>query len=283
MILLVKTKGKDMGQTPKSDKIHQLLSQMWQDYIAINPMAQKIHQLFTQKGEEVINDHIALRTFRHPRLGLEVISKPFLESGFEYKGDYHFPDKKLFAKHYQHPDENLPKIFISELKLEECSLELKKEISSLIEQIPKGQEHDFSFSSMGRPWKITKALYDKLNKESEYAAWVSAFGYRPNHFTVFVNRLKNFPTLESLNQFLKESGIKLNSSGGEIKGSPEVYLEQSSTLANLIEVSFQDGIHQIPACYYEFAKRYKLPSGSLYHGFVAASADKIFESTNRGQ
>ena len=32
--------------------------------------------------------------------------------------------------------------------------------------------------------------------------------------------------------------------------------------------------------YYELAKRYPLPSGELFQGFVPASADKIFESTD---
>ena len=120
-------------------------------------------------------------------------------------------------------------------------------------------------------------------KESDYAAWVSAFGYRPNHFTVFINELKKFSDIHVLNDFLKEQGFKLNSSGGEVKGSKEVCLEQSSTLANNIEVSFEDKKLTIPACYYEFARRYPLPDGKLYQGFVAASADKIFESTKDGQ
>jgi hypothetical protein len=37
----------------------------------------------------------------------------------------------------------------------------------------------------------------------------------------------------------------------------------------------------VPACYYEFARRYPIANGELYQGFIAASADKIFESTNR--
>ena len=68
-----------------------------------------------------------------------------------------------------------------------------------------------------------------------------------------------------------------------MKGSKEVCLEQSSTLANNIEVEFEDGKLTIPACYYEFAKRYPMKNGELYQGFVAASADKIFESTKQGQ
>ncbi|MFP3457566.1 DUF1338 family protein, partial [Psychrobacter sp. SIMBA_152] len=72
----------------------------------------------------------------------------------------------------------------------------------------------------------------------------------------------------------------LNTSGGEVKGSPEVLLEQSSTLADEYAVTFSDGDMRIPSCFYEFAIRYPKPDGEIYTGFVAASADKIFESTN---
>jgi hypothetical protein len=100
---------------------------------------------------------------------------------------------------------------------------------------------------------------------------------------VLINALKKHTDILELNDFLKANGFKLNASGGEVKGSKEVYLEQSSTLANNIEVAFTDGKLTIPACYYEFAKRYPTKDGSLYTGFVATSADKIFESTRHGQ
>ena len=260
-----------------------LLDKMWQDYIAINPLAKKISDLLIAQGEKIQNDHIALRTFNHPRVGLDVMAKPFLEAGYKYGGDYHFPEKKLYAKHYEHPDHSLPKIFISELKLEEFSTELRKTVNDFVDQIPAGAEHAFDFVSGGRPWKVTTKTYNDLMKESDYAAWVAAFGYRPNHFTVFINELKNFSDITVLNDYLKAQGFKLNASGGEVKGSKEVCLEQSSTLANNIEVTFDDGKLTIPACYYEFAKRYPLKNGQLYQGFVASSADKIFESTRNGQ
>lgn len=260
-----------------------LLDKMWSDYIAINPLAQKIHDLLIEEGEKISNDHIALRTFNHPRVGLDVLAKPFLESGYEYKGDYQFIEKKLYAKHYEHTDHTKPKIFISELKLEEFSPNLRSTIENLIEQIPQGAEAVFDFISGGRPWKVDTKTYNELLKESDYAAWVAAFGYRPNHFTVFINELKKYSDIRVLNEFLKSQGFKLNSSGGEVKGSQEVLLEQSSTLANNVDVKFEDGTLNIPACYYEFAKRYPTKEGKLYQGFVAASADKIFESTKVGQ
>jgi hypothetical protein len=271
------------GDYMESQTLQALLDKMWADYVAINPLAQRIYDLLSSHGESVLNDHIALRTFNHPRVNVDVLAQPFLQCGYQYKGDYHFPEKKLFAKHYEHTDHTQPKIFISELKLEEFSPALRAKVEELINQIPQGMENNFDFVSTGRPWSVSTNDYQELLKESDYAAWVSAFGYRPNHFTVFINELKNFSDIRILNEYLKTQGVKLNASGGEVKGSREVLLEQSSTLANNIDVKFDDGVLNIPACYYEFAKRYSLENGDLYQGFVAASADKIFESTKQGQ
>ena len=46
-------------------------------------------------------------------------------------------------------------------------------------------------------------------------------------------------------------------------------------------VRFNEGEFTIPGSYYEFAKRYALPSGLMFQGFIEGSADKIFESTNK--
>jgi hypothetical protein len=48
-----------------------------------------------------------------------------------------------------------------------------------------------------------------------------------------------------------------------------------------VTLNFTDGKFQVPACYYEFAKRYAGADGKLYQGFIEKSADKIFESTNK--
>lgn len=95
-----------------------------------------------------------------------------------------------------------------------------------------------------------------------------------------INHLSRFKTVAEINQTLKDNGYRVNSSGGEIKGSPEELLEQSSTMADRADVRFTDQTAAIPSCFYEFARRYAKPDGELYSGFVAASADKIFESTD---
>ena len=140
--------------------------------------------------------------------------------------------------------------------------------------------HADNFLYSGRHWAISKEDYDILLDESEYAAWLAAWGFRANHFTVSVNHLNHIDTLSDVNEQLKSAGFVLNSAGGEIKGGPEVYLAQSSTMADKAEVAFSDVAAVIPSCFYEFAQRYTMPNGERYQGFVAASADKIFESTN---
>lgn len=260
--------------------IDQLLDKMWQDYILLNPGAQKIVELFESRGDKVVNDHIALRTYNLPKVGIAKLAKPFLDNGYVEGGDYHFEEKKLYAKHFQHSDPSKPKIFISELLVEKFSPELQATVKKVVDQIDESDVEKFDFTCTGRTWEMDSETYEKLNNESEYAAWLAAIGFRPNHFTVFVNELKSFNNLEDLNSTLKDAGFALNDSGGEIKGSQDVFLEQSSTKADKIEISFSDKKMTIPSCYFEFAKRYPLEDGNLYQGFVAKSADKIFESTN---
>ena len=254
---------------------------LWAEYIGKNPAAKRIYDLLTARGETVINDHIALRTFNDPRVGVEVLAKPFIAAGYKECGEYEFKVKKLAAKHYEHPDANAPKVFISELKLAEFSQELQSKVQSALGQLDQELliSPDLLFS--GRPWQpIAYADYQKLLTESEYAAWLLAYGFCANHFTVNVNELKTLAGLEELNAFLEAEGYVLNSSGGKIKGTKEQLLQQSSTMAEKTLVQFSDGKYEVPACYYEFAKRYPKADGKLYSGFIAASADKIFESTN---
>jgi hypothetical protein len=104
-----------------------------------------------------------------------------------------------------------------------------------------------------------------------------------NHFTVLFNALTSFEDLATLNQFLVGNGFLLSHAGGTIKGTPADLLEQSSTRAEIVEVEFADTRVRIPSCYYEFARRYPRPDGTLFPGFVPASADKIFESTDVGR
>ncbi len=261
--------------------IEDLLSQLQNDYLVLNPQVKTIQDLIEAKGETIVNDHIAFRTYNLPKVNIRVLAKTFIDLGYQPKDQYDFTEKKLNAQHFQHENEKLPKIFISELIVEKFSDKLQSIVKTIVDQIPEDLTKQWDFCASKRSWDISFEDYETLKKESEYAAWVSAFGFCANHFTIFVNELNQFESLQDLNNFLKDNDIKLNDSGGEIKGSPETYLEQSSSMAAEIEVKFTNGIKHIPSCYYEFARRYPLPNGNLFHGFIAKSADKIFESTQK--
>lgn len=259
-----------------------IFDRLWDQYAGENPSAAKIHELFSRENRPLINDHVAFRTFNDPRVNIDVLAKPFLEAGYEPEGDYTFEAKKLRARHYEIPGSpESPRVFISELLLEEFSTFLQACIREELDRVPNGLLASPDLIHAGSIFKpLSYQIYTRLREESEYAAWLYVFGFRANHFTVSINYLMDFQEIEQVNTFLKEAGYILNSSGGEVKGTPAQLLEQSSTLADQVELDFEEGRYTVPACYYEFAKRYPDSRGKLFSGFIAGSADKIFESTD---
>lgn len=260
-------------------QVTKLFNNIWQQYLAVTPSADKIHQLLGN-GNDVINDHVAYRTFNLEKVNLEKLASHLLTIGYSECGQYDFAAKKLTAKHFEHSNNTMPKVFISELRVEEFSENVQQIIHKLVDQLPENISDQENFLYSGRTWDVSSTDYQTLLDESEYAAWLAAWGYRANHFTVSINHLDNFDCIIAVNDSLKEAGHNLNITGGEIKGNETVKLEQSSTLADKAIVEFTDKSMEIPSCFYEFAKRYPQADGELYTGFVAASADKIFESTN---
>ena len=110
-----------------------------------------------------------------------------------------------------------------------------------------------------------------------------------NHYTISVHELPApFNELHNFNDFLKSIGIKLNSSGGEIKTSTDGLLLQSSSVAEQVQATFKfQKTKNIAGSYVEFAQRNPmpeyahLPSESIKsihrrEGFEAGNADKIF-------
>jgi hypothetical protein len=259
-----------------------LFDKLWKIYTEQNPSVQRVYDLFVNEGETVENDHIAFRTYDDPRVNVDVLAKPFLAAGYEEKGDYQFEAKKLYAKHYEHKtDTRAPRVFISQLKTAEFSDFLQETVKRIIDKIPEDllRSDDLIFS--GNSWEIPSyEVYQQLRDESEYAGWLYVYGFCANHFTVSVNYLEKLNSVQKVNQFLKDKGFLINDSGGEIKGTPAELLEQSSIKSEIVGVDFQEGSFEVPGCYYEFARRYPDQDGKLYSGFIAKSADKIFESTD---
>lgn len=255
-----------------------LLKTLWNNYIDITPSVAKIKSILKLNNDFIFSDHIAFRSINTQLLGIDSISKPFLELGYTIRDKYYFEEKKLRAIHLENyilP--NMPKIFISELLMHECSPFLRRTLLNTFSNVHSKKE---ALLTSGRNWKIKYSCYKRLAQESEYASWLYVHGIRVNHFTLDVNRLPNY-NIESLCNKLKTLGINLNQSGGVIKGHQSKGLKQASTMADKIWVKFEDLYHQIkiPSCYVEFAER-SLINNNYFNGFLVNSANKIFESTN---
>lgn len=262
-------------------ELDQWFANLWDDYVAIAPRVSSIRQLLEARGEVVANDHVAFRTLNIAPIDLESLGAIIEGLGYEPFDDYRFPVKKLRARSYVRA--GYPRVFLSELLVDELDdpkdqVLLRELAASVSPDRVSGPDAFWS----GRMWPaIRHERYLELRERSEYGAWFAVLGLRPNHFTVSVNSLTTFEGLDDLLDFVATSGFALNESGGRIKGSRDVLLEQGSTLADQVEVEFAEGAPVVtPTCYYEFALRHPTPSGALYDGFVAASADKIFESTD---
>src|SRR6266487_3485841 len=254
---------------------------------------------------EIENDHIAFRTIGVPFLGIKSLEKIFLHYGFEKKDHYYFPAKKLDAYWYASPSPEYPRIFISELRVNELSEKAQNIIHSYTNEVTADPVLKINLDDADAVdaflhsglWRVpTLEDYLALTKESEYAAWVIYNRYYLNHFTISVHNLKEgYNTIADFNAFLERNGFTLNDSGGKIKVSPDGNLLQSSTVAEMIEATFANGAkHRISGFYVEFAERKVLKqfenlTSSVIkrehrrEGFEANNADKIFESTYSSQ
>ena len=114
-----------------------LFVRLWDKYVTITPSAHKIHALLVgeENGDDIVNDHVAFRTFNLDKPRLDKLAAHFLALGYEEKGQYDFEAKKLDAKHFEHPDDTKPKVFISELRVGELSQQAQDIISRLFKQM----------------------------------------------------------------------------------------------------------------------------------------------------
>lgn len=257
---------------------------------------------------EIENDHIAFRTMGVPNLGIASFEKIFLHLGYQKRDPYFFAEKRLNAFWYSPPEDSFPRIFVSELRIGDLSPEAQSIIRSYTDVVKADPADSLDLNNgceidafLHRPlWRVpTLQDYERLERESEYAAWVIYNRYYLNHFTVSIHNLPRHRTIDEFNAYLESHGFKLNSAGGKAKRSPDGLLNQSSTVAALVEAEFSDGQggtvkRMISGSYVEFAERKVLPQFAALSeteikrthrrdGFEAQNADKIFESTYSAQ
>ncbi|CAH1431688.1 unnamed protein product [Lactuca virosa] len=305
------TNGSHFSSSSGGDSFFRsVLSSMEQVYLNRNPTAKAILELVgSTDANQICYDHIAYRTFGVNGYGIDSISKFFLDFGYTQREELRFPKKKLKALWFSPPNVSsinggsgvhgpLPRIFISELLVDQMSLQAQEIIRKYTGLSGAGHKHTVLSSALGcLTWpKPSHDEFQQLASESEYAAWTLVNGYMVNHVTISTHRLKSrLKNIKNFNEFIEDKGFKLNSEGGVLKVSPDALLLQSSTVADSIPFEFSDGIKEsVPCSYIEFAERivlpeYKdLPEDKVQEvhrrdGFEVGNADKIFESTSMDQ
>ncbi|KAA2242508.1 DUF1338 domain-containing protein [Chitinophaga agrisoli] len=288
----------------------QVLNGLMQRYMERVPDVKAIIQTMIKEGiipapEAIENDHIAFRTMGVPQLGMQSLEKIFLHYGYTKRDAYYFREKKLDAYWYAPPAPHFPRIFLSELRVQDLSPRAQQLITGYTDEVKTDPVDALNLDDAAAVdtflhsglWRLpTLEDYKTLAAESEYAAWVIYNRYYLNHFTISVHNLpQGYNTIADFNDFLERSGFTLNNAGGKIKVSPDGALLQSATVANMITATFANNEnYRIAGSYVEFAERKALPQFAHLpaaelkrehrrDGFEAGNADKIFESTYRSQ
>ncbi|PAX53402.1 DUF1338 domain-containing protein [Brunnivagina elsteri] len=299
----------------KPENIQLFWDSLWQDYINRVKYAKIYQKMIINAGGTVSNDHIAFRSLRlnininktQINLGIKLFEPILNRLGYEAAGEYFFPDTHLYACHYKHPEQekySLPKLFISELIVEE----LPDEIAAIIRKTVSNGNFDCFLQSSKDNFEIdnTNLILNaketftrhwqtpyysdiqKVNQVSQYGAWILLHGYAANHFTADVNRQNTpkYPNIEITANGLADLGIPMKA---EIEGSMNLGLRQTATHAVNEQVTVIDdssGVEiQIPwtYAYYELAQRYvvEIEPGKqeLFDAFLGDNARQLFEMT----
>jgi hypothetical protein len=289
----------------------ELFDRLWDRYRERVKYVQTYEKVIRQAGATFVNDHIAFRTFasQQPPAGIASLSRIFEALGYRAAGSYHFDDKQLSAIHFQHVNQQFPKLFISELRL----WELPREARAIIERTVRShrpaigsdvlagltnldKENNLAEELMPKvvnefhelPWILPpREDVEKLNKFSQYAAWVLVHGYNVNHFTSLINShgVAGLDDIEKTIAALEKAGVPMKK---EIEGERGSKLRQTATEAVTIDVAVHD--RGVPAkmpwtyAYFELAQRdtvVDLATGKKvrFEGFLGPQATNLFEMT----
>ena len=288
-----------------------LFDALWERYRQRVSYVQTYEQVIRSCGATFFNDHIAFRTFatQQPMAGIGMISRIFEALGYRAAGSYHFDDKQLSAIHFQHANPQLPKLFISQLRVWELPPEVRgiiartvrshrapmetEVLSALASQDQDGKtDGELLARVLGEfhelPWLLpAREDVEALNNVSQYAAWVLVHGYNVNHFTSLINShgKAELDSIEKTIAALTKAGVPMKK---EIEGEPGSKLRQSATEAVTIEVDVHD--RGLPAkmpwtyAYFELAQRDTIVDPATgkparFEGFLGPQATNLFEMT----
>lgn len=303
--------------TPK-EVLQAAIGRMWDTYCQQVPYADTYRQLVLEKGGTDANDHLAFRSLNTSLpmqpAGYHATERIFTGLGYVTAQEYDFPKMNLRAVHLEHEDILMPRIFVSQLEVDNLDAGLANKIRAelnttvddwkmtdeMIAKLP--QVASFSDSEVNalidtivdyfrRPWHPPlRQTVEEVNEQSQYGAWTLLHGNAVNHFTAYINEHKvaEWPDLVATLNGLREAGVPLKDS---IEGEVGSKLCQSATKAATGDFPVREADGSIGSlnwtyAYYELAQRGMITNDAgeevLFTGFLGPQTPGLFEMTRKG-
>jgi hypothetical protein len=306
------------GSSARETFLAELFDTLWDRYRERVSYVRTYEKVIREAGATFVNDHIAFRTFatQQPLEGIATISRIFEALGYRAAGSHHFDDKQLSAIHFQHANQQFPKLFISELKTWELPAAARDIVNSTVRshrppvseailtalhgldktgtagQASSGTQDELLPAIVSQfeqlPWLLPRRDdVLAINKVSQYAAWMLVHGYNVNHFTSLINShgVEVLDDIEKTIDALKRAGVPMKA---EIEGARGSKLRQSATDAAVIDVAVVDNGAETTMpwtyAYFELAERNVVTDpetgvASRFEGFLGPQATHLFEMT----
>lgn len=292
-----------------------LVENLWQQYLRRVPYARTYDDLVARQGGRTVHDHIAFRTLNTPTgeqpSGVRALGHLLENLNYQKAGKYKFPKMMATAVHYEHPDPLLPKIFVSQLEVEELPAWAQLIIKNCVAETPYllsdqaiemmniiGDQGTITNEAaeilteeltgyFRRPWRLPfRDEFLKINDISQYAAWTLLHGNSVNHFAANINlqNVPDWPDLEATCRAMVNASVPMKP---EIEGAPGSILRQSATQAVKEIIRFRNETGEVEEmewtyAYYEFTERGFVISDQgekLFTGFIADQATHLFKMT----
>ena len=302
-------------KTSASELTAMVFGNLREIYMRRVPYARRYVELVSGMGGSFVPDHLAFRTFNtttgEQPAGIRAIGHLLKTLNYRKSGTYRFEKQKLSAVHYEHTEGIFPKIFVSQLEVEELPEWAGKIIHEVVDESPYLMS-DMAIELMNclasdgclneeaaeilsvemtgyfrRPWKMPSwESMLKINDISQYAAWVLLHGNSVNHFAALVNQQQTpvWPDLEATCNGLIHAGIPMKK---EIEGEEGGLLRQSATMP-VVESYLFPGMEgeekemEWTYAYFELTERGWSHGGDtprLFQGFVTDQARHLFKMT----
>lgn len=300
------------GDNEQERFLADVFDRLWDRYRERVNWVREYERVVRAAGGTFVNDHIAFRTIgsQQPAAGIFTLGRIFESLGYRAANCYQFPDKFLSSIHFQHPNGNFPKLFISELQTWKLSRTARETIDRAVKthRPPLASDVLAEVAALGTsapnnrdellativreieelPWQApAKDEVLAVNKESQFAAWVLVHGYNVNHFTSLINShgVAALDDIEKTIAALQKAGIPMKA---EIEGARGTKLRQTATEAAMVDVPVREGgtVTKMPwtYAYFELAERGDITDPETgkrgrFEGFLGPQATQLFEMT----